>query len=132
MTLSPARQMANRKYNEKAYDRVELKVKKGRKADIQAHAAGRGESLNVFINRAIDEALAREDTKRLSAYQIKRKSILQMKKECLALGYIVRSQATIGRYTVTKEGTAMEDMTMDDVIMFINAAIERDGEGSGS
>ena len=60
MAMSDARKRANRKYNEKAYDRIELKVSKGKKADLQAHAADRGESLNGFVNRAIDETMKRE------------------------------------------------------------------------
>lgn len=51
---SEARMRANAKYNLKAYDRIELKVPKGKKAELQAHAAKRGESLNGFVNRAID------------------------------------------------------------------------------
>jgi len=57
---SKARIDANRRYNEKAYDRIELKVPKGRKAELQEHTAARGESLNGFINRAIDEAMERD------------------------------------------------------------------------
>ena len=55
--LSPvtkAHMQASRRYNEKAYDRIELKVPKGRKAELQEHAQQRGESLNGFVNRAID------------------------------------------------------------------------------
>ena len=51
---SKARIDANRRYNEKAYDRIELKVPKGRKAELQEHAKTHGESLNGFVNRAID------------------------------------------------------------------------------
>jgi predicted HicB family RNase H-like nuclease len=51
---------ATAKYTAKAYDRIELKVKKGKKADLQEHAAERGESLNGFVNRAIDEAVVRD------------------------------------------------------------------------
>jgi len=57
MPLSEARKRANAKYNQKAYDRVELKVKKGKKEEIRLFAESRGESLNAFINRAIAEAM---------------------------------------------------------------------------
>ena len=60
MAISEARKKANRKYNEKAYDRIELKVAKGYKAQLQAHAKQRGESLNAFVNRAIENQLARD------------------------------------------------------------------------
>ena len=42
-------------------ERISLSVKKGRKAVIQAHAAGRGESTTAFINRAIDETMERDN-----------------------------------------------------------------------
>ena len=57
MPLSEARKRANAKYNQKAYDRVELKVKKGKKEEIRLFAESQGESLNAFINRAISEAM---------------------------------------------------------------------------
>jgi predicted HicB family RNase H-like nuclease len=41
------------------YDRVNLTMPKGRKEEIKAHAESRGESVNAFINRAIDEAMER-------------------------------------------------------------------------
>ena len=62
MAIREAQRKAVRKYNSANYDRVELTVTKGKKVVLQAHAASRGESLNGFINRAIDEAVER-DTK---------------------------------------------------------------------
>ena len=41
-------------------DRINLTVPKGRKEIIKAHAAAHGESVNDFINRAINEAMERE------------------------------------------------------------------------
>ena len=52
--------MANNKYKAKTYDRIELNVPKGKKADLQAYAAEKGESLNGFVNRAIDETIERD------------------------------------------------------------------------
>jgi len=60
MPISESQRQAVRKYNEKAYDRIELKVPKGKKAELQAHAESRGESLNGFVNRAIVEAVERD------------------------------------------------------------------------
>lgn len=55
---SKAQQKAVHKYVKNNYDRIELTVKpKGRKEEIKAHASIRGETLNGFINRAIDEAM---------------------------------------------------------------------------
>jgi len=58
--MSEARKKANAKYNAKAYDRLEIIVKKGRKDELKAHAAECGESLNGFVNRAIMEAMERD------------------------------------------------------------------------
>ena len=52
--------IAKNKYNAKAYDSLRIVVKKGRKAEIQAHAEQRGESINAFVGRAIDEAKERD------------------------------------------------------------------------
>ena len=57
MPVSEARKRANAKYNQKAYDRIELKVKKGEKEKIREFAESQGESINAFINRAIAEAM---------------------------------------------------------------------------
>ena len=46
----------------KTYDRINLTVPKGKKEQIQAHAAKNEESVNAFINRAIEETIAREKT----------------------------------------------------------------------
>ena len=55
-----AQTRAKNKYNANAYDRVALQVKKGRKDSIKQHAEQHGESLNGFINRAIDETMERD------------------------------------------------------------------------
>lgn len=60
MPISEARRRANEKYNAKAYDEIKVRVFKGEKAKIQAHAEKRGESTNAFISRAIDEAMQRD------------------------------------------------------------------------
>ena len=58
--LSEARKRANARYNAKAYEPLTVRVKTGKKAEIQAHAEKHGESVNGFINRAIDEAMERD------------------------------------------------------------------------
>lgn len=60
MSISESQRKAVAKYNAKAYDEIKVRVKKGSKATIQAHADRRGESLNGFIKRAIDETIQRE------------------------------------------------------------------------
>lgn len=56
---------AKNKYNAKAYDRIALQVKKGRKDIIKAHAENNGESINGFVNRAIDETMERDKKDKL-------------------------------------------------------------------
>ena len=51
---------AKNRYNAKAYDGLNVVVPKGRKAELQAHAESRGESLNGFIVRAVDETIERD------------------------------------------------------------------------
>ncbi|MCC8121708.1 MAG: hypothetical protein LIO42_06980 [Oscillospiraceae bacterium] len=41
-------------------DRINLTVPKGRKDIIKAHAQAQGESVNGFINRAIDNQMERD------------------------------------------------------------------------
>ena len=60
MAITAARHKANEKYNTKAYDELKVRVVKGKKAKLQQHAAAQGESVNAFIGRAIDEAIARD------------------------------------------------------------------------
>lgn len=55
-----AQTRAKNRYNAKTYDSLRVVVKKGRKDIIRAHAEKQGESLNGFINRAIDETIERD------------------------------------------------------------------------
>ena len=56
-----ARKRANEKYNAKAYDELKIRVPKGEKEQIKAHADTQGESLNGFVKRAIDETMKRDN-----------------------------------------------------------------------
>ncbi len=59
--ISKAQQKAVHKYVKNNYDRIELTVKpKGKKEDIKTHAEQNGETLNSFINRAIDQTIERD------------------------------------------------------------------------
>lgn len=60
MAISKAQQKAVAKYNAANYDRIELRVDKGKKEDVQAHAARHGMSVNAYINAAIDEKMERD------------------------------------------------------------------------
>lgn len=74
MPISEARKRANAKYNQKAYDRIELKVTKGKKEKIRAYAETQGESINAFINRAIAETMG-EIPKKESTVKRQRKEL---------------------------------------------------------
>lgn len=52
-----AQQKAVNKYMTEKYDRVNLTMPKGKKERIKAYAESSGESLNSFINKAIDAAM---------------------------------------------------------------------------
>ena len=54
MAISKAQQRATANYVKKTYDRIEIKVAKGQKEIIQAHANKKdGGSLNAFINLSL-------------------------------------------------------------------------------
>ena len=59
MPVSEAQKKASVKYLEKL-DEVRIRMPKGHKATIQAHAEARGESVNGFVNRAISETMERD------------------------------------------------------------------------
>ena len=60
MPASKAQQKAVAKYEAKVYDKTLIRLPKGRLDDIKAHAAAQGESVNGFINRAIDHEMERD------------------------------------------------------------------------
>ena len=62
MSRSEALIRAMKKYEKEKIDQITLRVPKGKREIIQKHAAEHGESLNRFINRAIDIVLAAETT----------------------------------------------------------------------
>lgn len=60
MPVSKAQQAATARYEDKAYDKVLVRLPKGQKEIMQAYAEAHTESVNGFINRAIFEAMERE------------------------------------------------------------------------
>ena len=58
-----ARRRASAKYLKEAVEDVRIRVPKGQKAVIKAHAESQGESMNAFVVRAIDEAMERDTGK---------------------------------------------------------------------
>lgn len=60
MAVSKAQQKAVAKYMKSNYDELKVRVPKGKKEVIKSAAEQHGESLNSFINRAIDETIKRD------------------------------------------------------------------------
>lgn len=60
MPASKSQQRAVAKYMKNNYDEIKMRVPKGHKAEIEAHAQSMGESLNGFMNRAADETMERD------------------------------------------------------------------------
>lgn len=61
MPLSEARRKAIAKYDAKTYKRTTVKRKINEFEEMKAHAAAMGESLNMFINRAITAQIERDN-----------------------------------------------------------------------
>lgn len=61
MAVSKAQQKAVTKYVKSKYDRFGLTMPKGNLDTIKAHAEAHSESVNGFINRAIQEAMERDN-----------------------------------------------------------------------
>lgn len=54
---------AKNKYNAANYDNLRIVVPKGKKELVKAHAESQGESINGFVNRAIEETIKRDTDK---------------------------------------------------------------------
>ena len=55
-----AQKQSARKWDAANLDRISIAVPKGHKETIKAHAEAHSESVNGFINRAIDETMERD------------------------------------------------------------------------
>ena len=63
MAVSKAQKAATAKYEAKVYDKVLVRLPRGKKSEIEEHIKPTGESLNGFISTAIDEKLERDKEK---------------------------------------------------------------------
>lgn len=64
MAQTKAHIAATNRYNQKAYDRLLLKIRKDAAINsdvIRAHAESRGESVNGFLLRAVTETIERDN-----------------------------------------------------------------------
>lgn len=62
MPASKAQQRAVAKYMKNNYDEVKFRVPKGKKDTIKTHAEQQGESLNKFLNRAVNDTMERDNS----------------------------------------------------------------------
>lgn len=60
-----AQAKAAKKYLKESVEDVRIRVPKGQKAVIKAHAEKQGESMNAFVIRAIDETMKRDSSRKL-------------------------------------------------------------------
>ena len=60
MAPTDAQKRARDKWLHDKVEDIRFRVPKGKKAIIQEHAAKQGESVNAFINRAVDETIQRD------------------------------------------------------------------------
>jgi hypothetical protein len=58
---TPARIKANNRYNDKAYDRINVAIPKGQKATVERAACKAGESVNGYVNGAILQRMGLPD-----------------------------------------------------------------------
>lgn len=61
MAVSKKQQACVNRYIADKYDRINLTTPKGGKERIKAHAEQHGETVNSFINRAIEETMRHDD-----------------------------------------------------------------------
>ena len=59
MKYSDAQREATARYNKKAYDRINVIVRKGQRDIIKQYAAKQGKSLNRFVLEAIEKEMNR-------------------------------------------------------------------------
>lgn len=61
MGTTDAQKRARDKWLNEKVEEIKFRVPKGKKELIQQHAADQAESVNAFINRAVDEAMERDN-----------------------------------------------------------------------
>ncbi len=60
MKYSDAQKEATARYNKKAYDWINVFVKKGQRQRLKDHAASQGTSLNRYIVDAVEAQMAKD------------------------------------------------------------------------
>lgn len=60
LATSEARKRASEKWQHDKIDDIRMRVPKGMREQIQAHAESMGETMNAFLNRAVAETMERD------------------------------------------------------------------------
>lgn len=110
MTVSKSQQKAVHKYVKLNYDRIELTVPKGRKEAIKASAYALGQSVNSFINSAIDRMMDRDTS---AAPQLPRSQKYE-----LGDGYLTAEVLEVAKKAVKGHGVELSDFIKDAVISY--------------
>lgn len=63
MSPTDAQRKARDKWLKEKVEEIKFRVPVGKKSLIQEHAAKNGESVNAFLNRAVEEAMNRDESK---------------------------------------------------------------------
>ena len=63
MAVSEKQKRYADKYIKSTFDEIKVRVPKGKKEAIKDYATQKGESLNSFINRSIDETMQKDTPK---------------------------------------------------------------------
>ena len=56
-----------KRYEDKNYDKILVRIPKGDREIFKAHAASRGESLNGFVGRSLSETMVRDNLKKINS-----------------------------------------------------------------
>lgn len=126
MPATKAQQKAQNKWIEKTYDRINLTVPKGQKDVIKAHAEARGESVNGFIGRAIDETMERDNTASRAASEA---TSLHTREQAARRiisrhGMLFKKPRKGGGYIVEQEGGSQRFDTFEALLAFAESLDE--------
>ena len=104
MPVSEAKKRANKKYTKKTYDRIEIKVKKGKKAEIQSYA---DEFTNGSINKFVCEAIEETIKNKMASEKIRSEEAKKLAKQ---LGYLIEKSIDVKDIIEKTVGKRPEDI----------------------
>lgn len=116
MPASKAQQRAVNKYMAANYDRINLTVPKGDKEVIKAHAESLGESVNGFLNRAIQETVGRDLAKEHKLFGVDLTPEQEKVIDCMYENEELFSDMLFEAGTVTHDFIALECGDEEDLL----------------